>query len=70
MEKHINWIGKIVENHGKNLNKEEAEKILEAETAKKYAQVLEDAGVYKNTENGHKGFERFLESMGINSIKF
>jgi UDPglucose--hexose-1-phosphate uridylyltransferase len=70
MEKHLSWIKKIVDKHGRNLNREKAERVLEAETAKKYAQVLEDAGVYKNTEDGHRGFERFLKSIGINNIKF
>jgi UDPglucose--hexose-1-phosphate uridylyltransferase len=69
MKKHLDWINMIREKHGKNLNREDAERILEAETAEKFAQVLEDAGVYKNTETGQDGLERFLESTGIKNIQ-
>ncbi|MFW6001662.1 MAG: UDP-glucose--hexose-1-phosphate uridylyltransferase [Halanaerobium sp.] len=69
MKKHLDWINMIRKKHGKDLNREKAERILEAETAEKFARVLEDAGVYKNTETGQNGFERFLESTGIKNIE-
>ena len=30
---------------------------------KKKVQVLEDAGVYKRTEDGQKAFDRFVKSL-------
>ena len=37
--------------------------ILQDEVGKVFAQVLEDAGVYKRTESGRKGFLRFIETL-------
>ena len=51
--------------YGRELKFKEAEKILEKETAQKFSRVLEKAGVYKNNIVGGKGFERFLNSVGI-----
>ena len=38
--------------------------ILKDEVGKVFAQVLEDAGVYKCTQSGRRAFLRFLESVG------
>ena len=44
---------------------EEIKKIpLRSEVAKVCAQVLADAGVYKQDENGLNGFKRFMASLG------
>ena len=37
--------------------------ILLRETGKVFAAVLEDAGVYKNTEEGRTAFLRFVEAV-------
>lgn len=65
MEKHLNWVNKLADKHGRDLSEDEADKILEIEVGEKFADVLEDAGVYKNDAAGHKGFEKFLKSLGI-----
>ncbi len=42
---------------------EEARGILELETGKKFMRVLQDAGVFKDTELGHLAFRRFVDSI-------
>ena len=37
--------------------------ILHEEIGQVFNQVLEDAGVYKQTEEGRVAFERFIESL-------
>ncbi|MGM0500372.1 MAG: UDP-glucose--hexose-1-phosphate uridylyltransferase [Bacillota bacterium] len=69
LEKHLDWITELENEFGKNLSEEEAERVVEIETANKFSQVLEDAGVYKNDSVGYKGFERFLQSLGIEKTK-
>lgn len=65
LEKHLDWAAELKKEYGINLSEEEASKVVEAEVASKFSRVLEDAGVYKNNSIGYKGFERFLESIGI-----
>lgn len=65
LEKHLDWTAELENEFGSNLSAEEAERIVEVKVAEKFSQVLEDAGVYKNNSTGYKGFERFLQSVGI-----
>src|SRR6056297_1673815 len=65
LKKHLDWTAEIEKEFGRKLSEEEAERAVEVEVAKKFSQVLEDAGVYKNNSIGYKGFERFLQSAGI-----
>ncbi len=65
LEKHLDWAAELKKEYGINLSEEEAEKVVEVEVASKFSRVLEDAGVYKNNSVGYKGFDRFLESVGI-----
>ena len=37
---------------------------LRAEVGKKFMQVLECSGVFKNTSSGHRAFQRFIEFSG------
>ena len=65
MEKHLDWVAELENKFDKNLSQEEAERVVEIETANKFSQVLENAGVYKNDSSGYKGFDKFLQSVGI-----
>lgn len=65
MAKHLDWVEELESEYGQDLNFEEAEKILEKKTAKKFSRVLETAGVYKNDKKGTSGFNKFLKTMGI-----
>ena len=40
-----------------------------AQAPKNHMQVLEDAGVYKRTEAGREGFERFMNSPDVPPTK-
>lgn len=62
--KHFNWVEGIVQAHGLCASNQEAEALLRAEVAKVCAQVLADAGVFKQDENGLAGFKRFAASVG------
>lgn len=62
--KHYDWISEIVASKGLCKNHEEAAALLRAEIANVCAQVLADAGVYKQDENGLQGFVRFMNSLG------
>ena len=62
--KHFEWIKEIVANHGLCNTHEEAAELLRDEVAKVCAQVLADAGVYKQDDHGLQGFKRFMASLG------
>ena len=62
--KHYDWIREIVATHGLCKDHEDAAALLRSEVAKVCAQVLADAGVYKQDENGLNGFKRFMSAMG------
>ncbi len=62
-EKHFDWVAQIVQEHGLCHSHDEAEALLRREVAKVCAQVLADAGVYKQTEAGLQGMLRFLSSV-------
>lgn len=62
--KHFDWLEEIVAAHGLCATREEGEAFLRSEIAKVCAQVLADAGVYKQDEAGLKGFKRFMATLG------
>ena len=62
--KHYNWVEAIVTEYGLCKDHNEAAAVLRSEVAKVCAQVLADAGVYKQDENGLNGFKRFMASLG------
>ena len=62
--KHFPWIEDIVRRRGLCKTAQEAEEVLRSEVAQVCAQVLTDAGVYKQDETGLSGFLRFVESLG------
>ena len=62
--KHYDWLETIVREHGLCQDDGAAEALLRAEVAKVCAQVLADAGVYKQDEKGLAGIKRFLATVG------
>ena len=64
LEKHYGWIREIAAKAGAKLGPEAAKAALRDGLALKCAQVLQDAGVYKNTPEGNAGLLRFLEGVG------
>jgi len=65
--KHFDWVSQVVAEHGLCASQEEASALLRTEVAKVCAQVLADAGVYKQDENGLHGFKRFMASLGYHA---
>ena len=62
--KHKDWFESIKDSH--KFTPENTENILCQEIGKVFERVLEDAGVYKRTKEGHDAFIRFVEH--VNSI--
>lgn len=62
--KHFAWVEAIVKACGLCNSASEAEEVLRREVAKVCAQVLADAGVFKQDETGLAGFKRFATSIG------
>ena len=60
--KHLAWLEKFYGNY--TFTEENAMDILKAEIGATFVKVLEDAGVYKCTEEGRRAFLRFTASVG------
>lgn len=62
---HQEWADELKESHPGLTDKEQALEIVQESVGKIFARVLEDAGVYKQTEEGQAAFMRFVEQVGI-----
>jgi len=62
---HQEWADKLKESHPELTDKDYALEIVQESVGKIFARVLEDAGVYKQTEEGQAAFMRFVEQVGI-----
>ncbi|MGM0549144.1 MAG: UDP-glucose--hexose-1-phosphate uridylyltransferase [Bacillota bacterium] len=68
LAKHLDWVLELETKYGNDLEAKKTAAVLEYEVANKFSQVLEAAGVYKNNEQGYKGFNAFLKSVGISKL--
>lgn len=59
---HADWAEEFLTRHSE-VSAENIHEIVQQEIGLVFMQVLEDAGVYKCTEDGRKGFERFIERL-------
>ena len=59
LQKHASWVEQLQIQY--TFTAENALDILLQETGKVFAAVLEDAGVYKNTQEGKEAFVRFTD---------
>lgn len=62
LEKHADWVEEFLPKY-QDVNAENIHSIVQKEIGLVFMQVLEDAGVYKRTEEGQAGFDRFIESL-------
>lgn len=62
LAKHADWAEEIIASHSE-LNSENVMEILKQEIGKVFVHVLEDAGVYKCTEEGREAFMRFINTL-------
>lgn len=63
-EYHRVWADEIKRNHPE-ATAENITEIVNQETGKVFARVLEDAGVYKRNKQGQEAFMRFVENVGL-----
>ena len=61
LNKHAEWVEQLKQQY--SFTEENALDIILQETGKVFAAVLEDAGVYKNTEEGRAAFLKFVEAV-------
>ena len=64
LSKHADWVAELKEKY--TFTEENALDILLQETGKVFSEVLEDAGVYKCTEEGRKQFLAFIQTVNEN----
>lgn len=62
---HQEWADKLKGSHLGLTDKDQALEIVQESVGKIFARVLEDAGVYKQTEEGQAAFMRFVEQVGV-----
>ena len=62
LEKHADWVDEFKVKYD-SITKENVEEIVQKEIGLVFSEVLEDAGVYKCTEEGRSAFMRFVESV-------
>lgn len=64
LEKHADWVDEFMPKYEK-ITAENVTDIIQKEVGLVFERVLEDAGVYKCTEEGRAAFEKFLNSVGF-----
>ena len=62
---HQEWADQLRAQYPDITDKEKALEIVKDSVGDIFARVLEDAGVYKQTEQGQVAFMRFVEQVGI-----
>ena len=62
IEKHADWAEEIKKKY-EVITKENVSGIVQDEIGLVFAKVLEHAGVYKRTEEGKQGFDRFVHAL-------
>lgn len=62
LEKHADWVEEFLPKYEK-IDESNIDGIIEKEIGLVFMEVLEDAGVYKRTEEGMKAFDRFIGSL-------
>ncbi|MCF2626380.1 UDP-glucose--hexose-1-phosphate uridylyltransferase [Fusobacterium perfoetens] len=62
VEKHADWCEEILKKY-EDITSENIENIIKVEIGVAFSKVLENAGVYKQDEEGKAGYRRFIESL-------
>lgn len=66
LEKHADWVDEFMAEYkaaGKTVDASNVEEVLQQEVGKVFCKVLEDAGVFKCTEEGLAEFRRFIAAL-------
>ena len=64
LNKHAEWVDQLKQKY--SFTEDNALEIILQETGKVFAEVLEDAGVYKNTAEGKAAFQKFADYVNEN----
>ena len=64
LHQHGEWLNMLYHKYGGKHTPDEAKTIIETEIGFVFQRVLEDAGVFKDTEEGRRHFEKFMKSAG------
>jgi UDPglucose--hexose-1-phosphate uridylyltransferase len=64
LHKHLPWLESLLSEYKQAGSYDEAMGILKEQCGEKCAQVLDDCGVFKDSEEGMKGFTKFLKTAG------
>lgn len=62
LQKHADWVAAFLPRYD-SVTEDNIEEILKQEIGAVFVKVLEDAGVYKCTEDGRKAFMRFIQAL-------
>ena len=62
---HADWIDSLIETYGTSLKADEAQEAVRREIGIVFSHVLENAGVFKQDEQGKAAFLRFVSSVGF-----
>ncbi len=62
LEKHADWVEEFLPKYT-DISQDNITAVIQKEIGLVFTQVLEDAGVYKRTQEGQKAFERFINSL-------
>ena len=62
LSKHADWVDEFKANYDV-IDSSNVNEILQQEIGKVFCEVLEDAGVYKCTEEGLEAFKRFISTL-------
>ena len=61
--KHAEWVEKFLPDY--QITSENIQSVLEIETGKVFAKILECCGVFKRDDKGQNAFEKFLNSLSL-----
>ncbi len=68
LAKHADWVEEFSVKYDR-IDESNIDEIIKKEIGRVFMEVLEDAGVYKRTQEGRKAFRRFIDSLGTSDGK-
>ncbi|QNU66113.1 UDP-glucose--hexose-1-phosphate uridylyltransferase [Ruminiclostridium herbifermentans] len=66
--KHKDWIEELLSKYGNALDDSSADEIIRLEVGRKFETCLEHTGVFKQSEEGLKAFDKFMKAIDCENI--
>ena len=64
LKKHVEWLKYYLEKHDlKKIVENDIELFIKSAIGETFSKVLENCGVFKNNEDGEKGFRKFIQKV-------